>query len=141
MSADATAGTPRTILLADDAADIRSLLRMILEFTGPFTIVAEATNGAEAVDLAERHHPDLVLLDLAMPVMDGLEALPQILLRSPTSKIAILSGFSADRLAEQALALGAHLYLEKGLSPRDIIAKLEAVLRSALRSSDPPADD
>lgn len=121
-------GSRRTILLADDTADVRILLRAVLEHAGEFEVVGEATNGAEAIDMAGRFLPDLVLLDLAMPVMDGLQALPEILARSPASKVAILSGFSADRLAGQALTLGAHAYLEKGLSPRDLVGRLCNVL-------------
>lgn len=116
-----------TVLLADDAADIRVLLRSILELTGPFKVVAEAENGAEAIDMATEFLPDLVLLDLAMPVMDGLQALPQILQHSPGSKVAIFSGFSTERLADDALNLGAHTYLEKGISPKDLVGRLVAL--------------
>lgn len=116
------------ILLADDTADVRLLLRMILEATGTFTVVAEATNGFEAVNLAETHRPDIVLLDLAMPVMDGLQALPEILRHSPGSKVVILSGFSADRVAREAIELGASTYLEKGIAPPEMIRRLEALV-------------
>lgn len=120
---EAGVGT-RSVLLADDTEDLRLLLRILLESGGSFTVVAEATNGAEAIDLAEIHRPDIVLLDLAMPVMGGLEALPEILRRSPHSKVAVLSGFEAERLAAEALALGASAYLEKGMAPRDIVDRL-----------------
>lgn len=115
------------ILLADDTADVRLLLRLILEATGSFTVVAEATNGHEAVSLAEAHLPDIILLDLAMPVMDGLQALPEILRRSPASKVVILSGFSAERVAEQAIGLGAHTYMEKGTPAPDMVRRLVAL--------------
>ncbi|MDQ1396258.1 MAG: hypothetical protein QOG64_1517, partial [Acidimicrobiaceae bacterium] len=65
-----------SVLVADDLEDTRFLVRRFLERTGRFTVVAEAANGVEAVALVARHTPDLALLDLAMPVMDGLEALP-----------------------------------------------------------------
>lgn len=123
---EAGVGT-RSVLLADDTEDLRLLLRILLESGGSFTVVAEATNGAEAIDLAEIHRPDIVLLDLAMPVMGGLEALPEILRRSPRSKVAVLSGFEAERLAAEALALGASAYLEKGMAPRDIVDRLTSL--------------
>lgn len=107
------------VLIADDAAEIRLLLRMYL--TGNrLEIVGEATNGKEAVDLAATEKPDAVILDLAMPVMDGLEAIPLIKAASPDSKIVVLSGFDAERAAKTALELGAERYLQKGVALGDI---------------------
>ena len=107
------------VLIADDAAEIRLLLRMYL--TGnKLEVVGEATNGKEAVDIATTEQPDAVILDLAMPVMDGLEAIPLIKQASPRSKIVVLSGFDADRAAETALNLGAERYLQKGVALGDI---------------------
>ena len=107
------------VLIADDAAEIRLLLRMYL--TGnKLQVVGEATNGKEAVDLATTEQPDAVILDLAMPVMDGLEAIPLIKEASPASKIVVLSGFDADRAAKTALDLGAERYLQKGVALGDI---------------------
>ena len=107
------------VLIADDAAEIRLLLRMYL--TGnKLEVVGEATNGKEAVDIATTEQPDAVILDLAMPVMDGLEAIPLIKQASPESKIVVLSGFDADRAAKTALDLGAERYLQKGVALGDI---------------------
>lgn len=107
------------VLIADDAAEIRLLLRMYL--TGnKLEIVGEATNGKEAVDLATTEQPDAIILDLAMPVMDGLEAIPLIKEASPDSKIVVLSGFDAGRAAQTALDLGAEHYLQKGVALGDI---------------------
>lgn len=107
------------VLIADDAAEIRLLLRMYL--TGnKLEVVGEATNGKEAVDIATTQQPDAVILDLAMPVMDGLEAIPLIKQASPESKIVVLSGFDADRAARTALDLGAERYLQKGVALGDI---------------------
>ena len=66
------------VLVADDLEDSRYLVRRFLERSGQFVVVAEASNGKQAVELVEQHTPDLALLDLAMPVMDGLEALPLV---------------------------------------------------------------
>ena len=107
------------ILIADDAPDIRLLLKMYLTDTR-LEVVGEATNGQEAVDLAGSEKPDAVILDLAMPVMDGLEAIPLIKKASPGTKIVVLSGFDADKMAERAMGLGAETYLQKGVALGDI---------------------
>ena len=107
------------VLIADDAPDIRLLLRMYLS-DSRLEVVGEATNGAEAVEMARGEQPDAVILDLAMPVMDGLEAIPHIKNASPATKIVVLSGFDADRMAERALGLGADTYLQKGVALGDI---------------------
>jgi YesN/AraC family two-component response regulator len=83
-------------------------------------VVGEATNGSEAVELAAAEQPDAVILDLAMPVMDGLQAIPLIKEASPDTKIVVLSGFDADRMAVRALKLGADTYLQKGVALGDI---------------------
>ena len=107
------------VLIADDAPDIRLLLRMYLT-DSRLEVVGEATNGSEAVELAASEQPDAVILDLAMPVMDGLQAIPLIKEASPDTKIVVLSGFDADRMAERALKLGADTYLQKGVALGDI---------------------
>jgi DNA-binding NarL/FixJ family response regulator len=102
------------VLLADDTPEIRRLLRLNLELDGRFEIVGEAADGAEAVALAESLRPDAVVLDLAMPVMDGLQAIPVILESCPASRILVLSGFDHSRMEARAREQGAHGYLEKG---------------------------
>jgi DNA-binding NarL/FixJ family response regulator len=102
------------VLLADDTPEIRRLLRLNLELDGRFEIVGEAADGAEAVALAESLRPDAVILDLAMPVMDGLQAIPVILESCPASRILVLSGFDHSRMEARAREQGAHGYLEKG---------------------------
>lgn len=108
--------TPIRVALADDATAYRTLLRVVLEQDGRFEIVGEAADGAEAVQLSALEQPDVLLLDLAMPVMDGLQAIPEIRSQSPDTKIVVLSGFSYSRLGEDAESLGATAYLEKGTS-------------------------
>lgn len=114
--------TPYSVLVADDVPDLRFLVKMALERSGSFTVVAEAGDGVEAVEMAAEHEPDLVILDISMPRQDGLESLPKILEASPNSKVVILSGFQADRLEKAARELGAVAYLEKGVSPADLVA-------------------
>lgn len=112
------------VLLVDDVADLRLMLRLNLEGSGRFAVLAEAGDGQEGVRLAEDHQPDLVLLDIAMPVMDGLEALPQIRDAAPGTRVVILSGFEECRLGGKALDLGATAYLEKSLPPEQLVARL-----------------
>ena len=102
------------VVLADDTAEYRLLLRLVLEQDGRFDVVGEAADGSAAVALVERERPDAVVLDLAMPVMDGLEAIPRIKRLVPDAAIVILSGFARGQLDGKALSLGADAYVEKG---------------------------
>jgi signal transduction histidine kinase len=104
---------PIRVLVADDTPDIRLLLRNSLGLHEAFQVVAEASDGVESIREAARHRPDVVILDLAMPLMDGLEAIPAIRRRSPHSKIVVLSVFPAERMAGPVLEAGADAYLEK----------------------------
>jgi signal transduction histidine kinase len=117
-----------SVLIVDDVADIRKLIRMTLERSGVFNVVGEAGDGAQAISEAFRLQPDIVVLDLSMPVMDGLEALPEILAASPSSKVLVLSGFTATEMSEEAIRLGAAGYMEKG----GIVAKLGPRLRELI---------
>jgi len=114
------------VLIADDTEDIRMLLRLTLQKDGRFEIVGEARDGREAVELAESEQPDAIVLDLAMPVMDGLQALPDIRRMLPRCRIVVLSGFNASQMADEALALGADAYLEKGAAFARLVSLLLA---------------
>jgi len=117
------------VLVVDDTPALRVLTRAVLEGTG-FEVVGEAGDGLAGVTLAAELRPDLVLLDLAMPVMDGLEALRLIRARSPRSAVVMLSCFSRYSLqAAQARSLGAHGFICKGLPRAQLLAKLETILR------------
>lgn len=125
------AAAPIRVLLADDTADLRLVLRVFLEADGEFTVVGEAADGAEAVELAAAGRPDAVVLDLAMPVMDGLEAAEQIRTHSPSTKIVVLSGSDRERIAEVALARGASAYLQKGTELVNVAATIARLCRDA----------
>ena len=115
------------VVVADDFADMRHLVRLTLERSGRFHIVGEAVNGVEAVDQAREHRPDILVLDLAMPVLSGMEALPQIRAASPDTKVVVLSGFDRSHMESEAIAGGAVGYLEKGLRPGQLVDELLAV--------------
>src|SRR5437763_3902055 len=115
------------VVVADDFADIRHLMRLTLERSGRFQIVGEAVNGAEAITLAQELEPDLLLLDLSMPVLSGLEALPRIREASPATKVVVLSGLDRAQMEPDAREGGAVGYLEKGLRPSELVDELLAV--------------
>ena len=102
------------IVVADDSPDIRLLLKMALEREADFELIGEAGNGAEAVSLADRLNPDLILLDLSMPVMDGLEAIPLIRDASPSTAIIVVSGFLNPETKRRVLDAGALGFVDKG---------------------------
>jgi YesN/AraC family two-component response regulator len=116
-----------TVLIVDDVADIRLLLRMAIDRHGGFEVVGEASDGVEAIDLARDHQPDLILLDIAMPNMDGLQTIPRVYEVSADSRILVLSAFASDVMADQAISLCAMGFIEKGRSPKEIMRALETV--------------
>jgi DNA-binding NarL/FixJ family response regulator len=113
---------PLRIFVADDVPDMRALVRFALEEDSDVLVVGEAGNGVEAVQGVTETQPDVVLLDLSMPDLDGLEVIPFVLERSPQTGIVVFSGFEAARMRGPATALGAHRYVEKG-RPLDELRK------------------
>lgn len=108
-------------MIVDDTPDLRKLLTMTLQASGEIEVVAEAGDGLAGVNAVRTHRPDLVVIDLAMPVMDGLEAIPHIREACPQATIIVLSGFGAAAMSDKALAAGADAYLQKGSSPSKIL--------------------
>lgn len=121
-----SAREPCRVLVADDAADVRQLLCVLLDIEEDFTIVGQAADGAEAVRLTEQCRPDLVVIDLSMPGMDGLQAVPEIRRINPASKLVIFSGFETTTVEQVAQRLGADGYIEKG-SDVDLVQRLRAI--------------
>lgn len=118
---------PVRVIIADDVADIRLLLRLTLEDSSHFAVVGEAADGLEAIDAARHHQPDLVLLDLSMPNMDGLEALPMIIEAAPRTRVVVLSGHASPAIRETAREQGAESYLDKTVSSYHLVKHLLAV--------------
>lgn len=121
------------VVIADDTREYRLLVRVILEQDGRFEVVGEAADGEEAIAVASAELPDAVVLDLAMPVMDGLQAIPGIRAGAPEAAIVVLSGFARGRLDHQALALGASAYVEKG----DAFSRIVPTLLDAVSATAP----
>jgi DNA-binding NarL/FixJ family response regulator len=119
------------VLVVDDAANLRELLTVLLDVEDDFEVVGTAADGVQALDRASALEPDIVLLDLAMPVMDGLQALPGLRERLPNARIVIFSGFEHEALAREALAAGADAYIEKGTSVMQLVARLRQLRTSA----------
>ena len=120
-----------SVLVVDDAEDLRMLLRARMESYRGLTVVGEAADGVAAVELAAELQPDLVLLDLAMPRMDGLEALPLIRAAVPGVRVIVLSGFNQSTLAQKALEAGADHYVVKGGSMSRLLELVDALLEPA----------
>ncbi|MBV9830021.1 MAG: response regulator transcription factor [Marmoricola sp.] len=121
---------PYTVVVVEDGHDLRTLWSLFLERDGRFDVVAEAEDGRAGVLAVRQHQPDLVLLDIDMPVMDGVQALALMRRHSPSSAVVMLSslGRESARVAH-ALALGAHGYLRKGMSRTELLSRLETIAR------------
>ncbi|MFE9695434.1 response regulator [Streptomyces sp. NPDC006270] len=118
---------PPRVLLADDQTLVRTGFRMILGADG-IDVVAEAANGAEAVEAVRRTRPDVVLMDVRMPEMDGLEATRRILTGAPGEpRVVILTTFDLDRYVYAALSVGASGFLLKDVTPEHLTAAVRTV--------------
>ncbi len=113
-----------TAVIVDDTPDIRLLTRMALEMDSGIRVVGEAENGLEGIDVVAAHQPDVVVLDMAMPVMDGLEALPHMKRASPCTKVLVVSGFDPGTMAVSAMEAGADGYLQKGVPPAALLERV-----------------
>ena len=119
------------VAICDDVATFRQLLTTIFKWEPGFEVVGEAANGREAIELAVRTQPDVMILDIAMPIMDGIEALPEILKAAPGTRVLILTAFGSERIRAQALRAGASGYLEKGATPTALVAAVRAAAEGA----------
>lgn len=118
---------PLRVVIIDDTADLRELMRIAL-VRGGMQVVGEAGDGMAGIEAVRTHSPDVVLLDLSMPVMDGLTALPSIRALVPQARVIVLSGFGAGQMSERALELGADSYLQKGASLGRVLDRIRDVV-------------
>jgi NarL family two-component system response regulator LiaR len=109
------------VLVVDDHAIVRQGLRTFIDLQSDMEVVGEGTNGIEAVELATQLNPDVILLDLIMPQMDGVEATRKILEGVPQSRVLILTSFAEDDKVFPAIRAGAHGYLLKDIQPNDLV--------------------
>jgi DNA-binding NarL/FixJ family response regulator len=117
------------ILLADDHAVVRRGLRMVLDAQPDLEVVAEASNGAEAVEIGVREPVDLAVLDVAMPRMTGLQAAAELTERLPGLRVLMLSMYDSEQYLYEALRAGASGYVLKSAADRDLVEACRATMR------------
>jgi DNA-binding NarL/FixJ family response regulator len=117
-------GTLLRVVIADDQALVRAGFRLILEEVGGFQVVGEAADGDQAIAAVRRHRPDLVLMDVRMPNLDGIEATRRILSGGASCRVVILTTFDLDEHVFAALRAGASGFLLKDASPEQLVASL-----------------
>ncbi len=121
--------TPTRILLADDHQLVRRGVRLILDSEPDLTVVAEAGDGAEALEAARTHHPDLAILDIAMPRLTGLQAARELSRTQPELRILMLTMYDNEQYFFEALAAGASGYVLKSVADRDLVEACRATMR------------
>jgi DNA-binding NarL/FixJ family response regulator len=120
---------PRTrILIADDHDVVRSGLRVLLHSFQDFSVIGEAANGEEAVRLASERNPDVILMDISMPLMDGIEATERILQQQPDARVVILSVHEDEEYVQQILKAGARGYVLKNAGRKEIAQAVRSAL-------------
>jgi DNA-binding NarL/FixJ family response regulator len=124
------AAPPRrsSVLLVDDHALLRTGVANIINQEADLQVVAEAGNGVEAIEAYERHRPDVTLLDLRMPVMEGVEAVRRIREKDPAARVIILTTYDTDDEISRALRAGAKAYVLKDISADDLVGCIRDVL-------------
>ena len=120
------------VLIVDDHAIVRDGVRALLAAAGDFDIVGEAANGQQAIDLATTAEPDVVLMDIAMPGLGGLEATIEIRKRVPRAKIIVLSQYAEPEYVRRFLKAGVSGYVLKNAAGAELVAAIRAVLRGGL---------
>ena len=126
------------VLVVDDSPELRELISFVIKRRSPgWHVVATAKEGQEAVAVAQTEQPDLVLLDIAMPVMDGMQALPLIREAAPQAVVVMLSGYPFETAGQGALDAGAHGYLEKANLVKSLVPQLEQILQDASVGCEP----
>lgn len=119
------------VLVADDADDVRALVRMLLDVEDDFEVVAEASTGDEAVRLAREFQPDVIVLDVSMPVLDGIAAISGLRAAAPNAKIVMFSAYDSATTMEKALERGAAGFVVKGGGVVDLVGQLREIVLPA----------
>ena len=126
------AGPATRVMIVDDHAIVREGLRTFLDMLPDLELVGEAGNGEEALAVAAKVHPDVVLMDLVMPVMDGIEAIRRLHAESPQIKVIALTSFSDDDKLYPAIKAGAAAYLLKDVGPQQLAEAIRAAARGEM---------
>jgi DNA-binding NarL/FixJ family response regulator len=119
------------VAIVDDSAAVRMSLRSMLKLDPRLTLVAEAENGSAAIAMVEKHRPDVVLMDITMPVLDGIEATRIITSKFPGIRVIVLTAHSSESITAKAFKAGASHLLTKGCSAEEI---LDAIMICSLGS-------
>jgi len=120
---------PIRVFIAEDHAIVRKGIRALLTLEPGIKVVGEASNGAEAVRKIESLQPDVILMDLVMPEMDGIEAIEQVMARQPEARVLVLTSFATDDKVFPAIKAGAMGYLLKDSEPREVVQAIRQVYR------------
>jgi NarL family two-component system response regulator LiaR len=126
-------GEPIKVLIVDDHQVVRQGLRTFLELHADIRVVGEANNGSSAVEMVSQMKPDIVLMDLVMPEMDGIEATRRVKALDATVKVIALTSFTEDEKVFPSIQAGASSYLLKDVSPDDLVDSIRAVHRGEAR--------
>lgn len=126
----ATLHRPFRVLVADDSPSIRELLILLLNMESAFTVVGEARDGVVAVELTQRLQPDLVILDVSMPRLDGIKAIPRVREACPDSRVVIFTGDSVYDVEREAREAGAAAVIAKDMGATTLVDELRALFPS-----------
>lgn len=127
--------TPITVVIAEDHTIVREGLKALLELRGEFKVIGEASSGRDAIDMVQRLQPDVILMDIAMPILNGFEATRQILSILPNAKILILSAHSDDEYLEHLMSMGVSGYLVKQNSGQGLVHAIRQVSKGKISFS------
>jgi DNA-binding NarL/FixJ family response regulator len=122
-------GRPISVVLCDDVAEVRSALHEVLAPDPSIVIVGEADNGRDCLQVVGQLDPDIVVVDLSMPEMDGFEAIPTLVREAPRTGIIAVSGLGGSRVRDTVIGLGADRYLEKELAADQLVAVVSELAR------------
>lgn len=120
--------TKVSFVIVDDAIFMRTLLRKLIEEVNGYTVLAEASNGREAIEAAQKYKPDIMTLDITMPEMDGIIALPKIVAASPKTRVIVVSAMGQQSMVIDAIKMGAKDFIVKPFEKYKVYQTIQNVL-------------